>query len=156
MKLHNAAKWPKSGTPRLGLEPQTLSGYSDPRRGRETSSPAQFGHRNAISAPHVMQNVHSKLQITASPASVSAVLQRSHTVRISNIRLALTLPKVINEPLVLIKEPTLAQLLVLNSVQQNSADPLWRISKVLHCNQCAKHVANEHILDRNQLPLGAN
>ena len=69
----------------VGFGTETLSGYLGRRRGRETSSPPQFGHRNAISVPHVVQNVHSKLHITAFPASVSAVLQRSHTLRISNI-----------------------------------------------------------------------
>ena len=42
-----------------------------------------------MSVPHVVQNVHSKLQITASPESVSASLHRSHEVRISSTALRL-------------------------------------------------------------------
>jgi hypothetical protein len=123
-----------------------------PRRGRETSSPPQFGRRYCISLPHVAQRVHSKRPITASPASSSVVLHGSQAVRISNVALALLRPKVIDESLVLIEEPAFAQLLVLHSIQQNSAYSPRRLANILHRNERAKRVANEHILDRNQLP----
>jgi nucleoside-diphosphate-sugar epimerase len=56
------------------------------RRGRETSSPPQFGHTPSISAAHAAQNVHSKLQIVAvSLSAARATSHRSHTGRISNI-----------------------------------------------------------------------
>ena len=44
------------------------------RLGRATSSPPQLGHTDDISSAHATQNVHSKLQIRASPASSSAGL----------------------------------------------------------------------------------
>ena len=56
----------------------------DTRRGRRTSSPPQFGHTASIEAVQPAQNVHSKLQMYASPASSSAAPQRSHAVRISS------------------------------------------------------------------------
>ena len=55
------------------------------RRGRETSSPPQLGQRCFISVPQVSQKVHSKLQITAAPASDSGASQRSHVSFISSI-----------------------------------------------------------------------
>jgi hypothetical protein len=70
--------------------------------------------------------------------------------------LALLRPELINKSLVFVKQPTLTQLLILNSVQQESADSLRWIAKVLHRNQRTKRVANEHILDRYQISLGAN
>ena len=55
------------------------------RRGLATSSPAQFGQTCSIASPQGLQNVRSKLQITASPAAASRALQRSHVERISSI-----------------------------------------------------------------------
>ena len=86
----------------------TLSCYLAPRRGRETSSPSQFGQRCDISDPHATQNVHSKLQITASPASARVVLHRSQTARISNMVLALLRPETVNESLVFVEQPAFA------------------------------------------------
>jgi len=86
----------------------TLSCYLAPRRGRETSLPSQFGQRCDISDPHATQNVHSKLQITASPASARVVLHRSHTARISNMVLALLRPETVNESLVFVEQPAFA------------------------------------------------
>jgi hypothetical protein len=54
------------------------------RFGRETSSPPQFGQTRPIHSAHDRQNVHSKEQISASPSGATAVLQRSHSVRISS------------------------------------------------------------------------
>ena len=150
--MRNFVLWPNGGTPRLGLETQTPLHYSAPRRGRATSSPPQFGQRCDISDPHAVQNVHSKLQITASPASARVVLHRSHTARISNMVLALLRPETINESLVFVEEPALAQLLILHSVQQHAADTPRRVTEVLDRNQCTERVADENILDSNQLP----
>ena len=49
------------------------------RFGRETSSPPQFGQVASIVAEHDGQNVHSKLQIRASPSGGSGAAHRSHS-----------------------------------------------------------------------------
>ena len=44
-------------------------------------------------------------------------------------------PKIINEALVFVEQPALSQLVVLNSVKQDSPNTLWRIAEVLDRNQ---------------------
>jgi hypothetical protein len=52
-----------------------------------TSSPPQFGQRPSSAVPHDVQNVHSKLQISASALSgVRAVAHRSHSAFIISMR----------------------------------------------------------------------
>ncbi len=60
------------------------AGHDAARRGRATSSPPQFGQTASIASAHATQNVHSNLQMRASPPGESAVVQRSHSVRISS------------------------------------------------------------------------
>ena len=55
------------------------------RRGLGTSSPPQFGQMWENSSPHIVQNVHSKEQMTAAPAGSSARPHRSHELRISRL-----------------------------------------------------------------------
>jgi hypothetical protein len=54
------------------------------RRGRATSSPAQFGQIWSIESAHATQNVHSNEQMRASPSGASPFPQRSQTSRISS------------------------------------------------------------------------
>ena len=54
------------------------------RRGRDTSSPPQFGQTWSNEAAQAGQNVHSNVQIIAAPAGASAVWQRSHSVFIAS------------------------------------------------------------------------
>ena len=79
------------------------------RRGRLTSSPPQFGHTQSIDSPQATQKVHSKLQMSASPASVMAAEHFSHTTRISNICSSFLRPHLVNKALVLVEEPAFAQ-----------------------------------------------
>lgn len=53
-------------------------------RGRRTNSPLQFGHVFFIAAVQPAQNVHSNVQMYASPVGDSAALHFSHAARISN------------------------------------------------------------------------
>jgi len=55
------------------------------RRGRATSSPPQFGQVCCICSAHPEQNVHSKLQIRASPSCGSDASHRSQVARISSM-----------------------------------------------------------------------
>jgi hypothetical protein len=55
------------------------------RRGRRTSSPEQLGHVARSASVHAGQNVHSKLQMNASPSGWSGAPQRSHTGRSSRL-----------------------------------------------------------------------
>ena len=64
----------------------SIQGYAV-RRGRLTSSPAQLGQRFSSSPPQFVQNVHSKLQITATPSAASGASHRSQDSRISSINL---------------------------------------------------------------------
>jgi hypothetical protein len=64
----------------------SIQGYAV-RRGRLTSSPAQLGQRFSSSPPQFVQNVHSKLQITATPSAASGASHRSQDSRILSINL---------------------------------------------------------------------
>ena len=123
---------PNGGTPPLALEPQPILGHEADRRGRLTSSPPQFGQRWLIAEPQAVQNVHSKLQITAGPSSDNDASHRSQTFLSSSTVLGLPRPQLVDKPLVFVEEPALPQLLVLHSVEKNSLNTSRRISEVLN------------------------
>jgi hypothetical protein len=55
------------------------------RLGRATSSPPQLGQVAPMASAHGTQNVHSKLQIRASPASARPASHFSQVARISSM-----------------------------------------------------------------------
>jgi len=44
----------------------------------------------------------------------------------------------VNESLIFVEQPTLTQLRILHSVQQDSANPPWWTAKVFHRDQCTE------------------
>lgn len=61
-------------------------------------------------------------------------------------------PHPVNEPLIFVEEPAFAQLSVLHAIDQHTPNATWGFTEIFHHNESSERVADEYILDGDQLP----
>jgi hypothetical protein len=61
-------------------------------------------------------------------------------------------PHPVNEPLIFVEEPAFAQLSVLHAIDQHTPNATWGFTEIFDHNESSERVADEYILDGDQLP----